>query len=113
MTRIFSLTLAVLLLTASPRAQPPANQKLAGGYADIDRLFNDFIAERHVPGAAWQKIRTAQFGAAADSIAALATIEPWHQEWAMYETAAHLEHLLTVGRVLRLEGVVPRYRGPA
>jgi CubicO group peptidase (beta-lactamase class C family) len=47
------LALAVALLTASPRAQAPAGGKLTDAFADVDRLFTEFMAGRHVPGAAW------------------------------------------------------------
>jgi CubicO group peptidase (beta-lactamase class C family) len=53
MNRIFVAALAVSLIVAVPRAQQPADPKLTGAYADVDRLFTDFMAERHVPGAAW------------------------------------------------------------
>jgi CubicO group peptidase (beta-lactamase class C family) len=55
MKRIFAagLTLVVGLLAAAPRAQSPAAAKLADAFADMDRLFNRFMADRHVPGAAW------------------------------------------------------------
>lgn len=55
MTRIFiaGLALAVTCLVAVPGAQPPAAPKLADAFAGVDRLFRDFTAQRHVPGAAW------------------------------------------------------------
>ena len=54
MIRTLVTTVAVVLaLVAAPLAQPPAAAKLAEAYADIDRLFTQFAAERHVPGAAW------------------------------------------------------------
>ena len=55
MNRIFVAGLAVasMLLAVSPRAQQPAAPALAAGYADVDKLFNDFMTVRHVPGAAW------------------------------------------------------------
>src|SRR6185295_16349573 len=46
------LALALTLLSVSPRAQTP-NPKLPEAFADVDRLFTQFMADRHVPGAAW------------------------------------------------------------
>ena len=45
-------SLALTSFAARPRAQqpPPA---LAGAFAEVDRLLTQFIADRHVPGAAW------------------------------------------------------------
>ena len=48
-------------------AQPPAAPRLAGVFGDVDRLFKAFVAERHVPGAAWGVIvdgRVAHVGVA-------------------------------------------------
>ena len=55
MKRIFGagLILATTLLAVSPRAQPPAPLQLAVIYAQVDQLFKDYMALRHVPGAAW------------------------------------------------------------
>jgi len=55
MIRIVSivLALALALLTASPRAQAPDAAKLNDAFADLDRLFTEFMTGRHVPGAAW------------------------------------------------------------
>jgi CubicO group peptidase (beta-lactamase class C family) len=50
---IVGLALAVTCLVAVPGAQPAAPPKLADAFADVDRLFKAFVAERHVPGAAW------------------------------------------------------------
>jgi CubicO group peptidase (beta-lactamase class C family) len=54
MIRTFTavVALALTLSAASPRAQPAA-QKLTEAFADVDRLFTRFMADRHVPGAAW------------------------------------------------------------
>ena len=48
-----ALLVAVPRFVVVPRAQPPAAPKLVDAFADVDRLFADFTAERHVPGAAW------------------------------------------------------------
>ena len=66
MRRRLVVTICVLLLTAVLDAQnatfkapPPAfadsdrRAKLASAYPEIDRLFKDYIAGAHVPGAAW------------------------------------------------------------
>jgi CubicO group peptidase (beta-lactamase class C family) len=56
MRRIFgaAVALVVTLTFAAPRArQPPPSAALAGAFADLDRLFMQFMADRHVPGAAW------------------------------------------------------------
>ncbi len=59
MIRIFIVGLAIAVTClvvvpgGVPGAQPPAAPKLADAFADVDRLFADFTAERHVPGAAW------------------------------------------------------------
>jgi CubicO group peptidase (beta-lactamase class C family) len=34
-------------------AQAPVNPALAGAFAEVDRLFMQFMTDRHVPGAAW------------------------------------------------------------
>ena len=52
------LTLAVILVAAVPRAQeavppPPPPPKVAEAFAAVDDLFKQFVADRHVPGAAW------------------------------------------------------------
>jgi CubicO group peptidase (beta-lactamase class C family) len=52
------LTLAVILVAAVPRAQqavppPPPPPKVAEAFAAVDELFKQFVADRHVPGAAW------------------------------------------------------------
>jgi len=53
MTRhILVLTTAGFLSGAMLFAQPD-RAKLAGAFADIDRLFTDFATQQHVPGAAW------------------------------------------------------------
>jgi CubicO group peptidase (beta-lactamase class C family) len=53
MTRhILVLTTAGFLGGAMLFAQPDRS-KLAGTFADIDRLFTDFATQQHVPGAAW------------------------------------------------------------
>ena len=48
-----SVALAVTLYASVPGAQPPATATLADGFADVDALFTQFAAGRHVPGAAW------------------------------------------------------------
>jgi CubicO group peptidase (beta-lactamase class C family) len=55
MVRTFgvALALALTLLAVSPRAQPPRRATLTEAFADVDRLFTQFMADRHVPGAAW------------------------------------------------------------
>ena len=45
--------LAAGLLAATPLAEQPPAPALTAAFADVDRLFNDFMSERHVPGAAW------------------------------------------------------------
>jgi CubicO group peptidase (beta-lactamase class C family) len=60
------LTLAVALLVAVSRAQvtvppPPPPPKVAEAFAAVDQLFKQFVADRHVPGAAWG-IRVADGG---------------------------------------------------
>ena len=34
-------------------ADPDRRSKLAAAYGDVDRVFQDFVAKAHVPGAAW------------------------------------------------------------
>jgi CubicO group peptidase (beta-lactamase class C family) len=55
MKRIFgaAVSLVVALAFAAPRAQQPPSAAAAGAFADLDRLFTQFMADRHVPGAAW------------------------------------------------------------
>ena len=56
MIRIFAAVtaLALTLSVAVPRAQqPPSSAALTASFADVDRLFTQFMAGRHVPGAAW------------------------------------------------------------
>jgi CubicO group peptidase (beta-lactamase class C family) len=56
MIRTFSVVVALALtvLAASPGAQPPVRRaKLTEAFADVDRLFTQFTADRHVPGAVW------------------------------------------------------------
>jgi CubicO group peptidase (beta-lactamase class C family) len=50
--------LAALLVVAVPRAQvavppPPPPPTVAEAFAAVDELFTQFVADRHVPGAAW------------------------------------------------------------
>ena len=47
-----ALGLAITMLAAFPIAQQPASP-LADAFADVDRLLTQFMADRHVPGAAW------------------------------------------------------------
>jgi CubicO group peptidase (beta-lactamase class C family) len=48
---IFAVVVAML---ATPsRAQQGARAPLAAAFADVDRLVNEFMAQNHVPGAAW------------------------------------------------------------
>jgi CubicO group peptidase (beta-lactamase class C family) len=53
MTRTFAslLAVALLVLAAPSSAQPPG--RLAEAFADVDRLVHEFMAQGHVPGAAW------------------------------------------------------------
>jgi CubicO group peptidase (beta-lactamase class C family) len=55
MNRIFAaaLTLALTVVVATPRAQPGSTSGLAAGFADVDRILAEYMAQRHVPGAAW------------------------------------------------------------
>src|SRR4051795_11010637 len=54
MSRIFAaLALALTLAAAAPRAQPGSASGLAAGFADVDRILAAYMAQRHVPGAAW------------------------------------------------------------
>ena len=55
MTRIFGagLALVLTLFVIVPAAQPPAVSRQADAFAAVDQLFTQFMAERHVPGAAW------------------------------------------------------------
>lgn len=54
MKRLFAAALALTCaLAAAPRAQPGAAPGLAAGFADVDRLLAEYMAQRHVPGAAW------------------------------------------------------------
>ena len=50
MIRIFgaAMALAAALAVSQPASAPPA-----AAFADVDRLFAQFVADRHVPGAAW------------------------------------------------------------
>jgi CubicO group peptidase (beta-lactamase class C family) len=55
--RVVAVVAGVLILLASsgsPRLAAQADRaRLAGAFADIDRLFRDFATQSHVPGAAW------------------------------------------------------------
>jgi CubicO group peptidase (beta-lactamase class C family) len=53
MTRTFAslLAVALLVLAAPSSAQQPG--RLAEAFADVDRLVHEFMAQGHVPGAAW------------------------------------------------------------
>lgn len=55
---------AAALLSASlvvvTRAEQAPEPKLAAAFADVNQLFEAFMAERHVPGAAWGVIRDGQ-----------------------------------------------------
>ena len=54
MRRFFAAALALTsVLAAAPRAQQGAAPGLAAGFADVDRLLAEYMAQRHVPGAAW------------------------------------------------------------
>ena len=53
MIRIFGAGLALAVTTLVLQAQQPPPAALAGAFADVDRLFTQFMADRHVPGAAW------------------------------------------------------------
>jgi CubicO group peptidase (beta-lactamase class C family) len=53
MIRIFAAAMVFLIaLAAAPRAQQ-GGATLAAGFADVDRILAEFMAQRHVPGAAW------------------------------------------------------------
>jgi CubicO group peptidase (beta-lactamase class C family) len=54
MSRILAATTALALtLAAVPRAQQRAEPALNAGFGEVDRILTDFMAQRHVPGAAW------------------------------------------------------------
>src|SRR3954462_6259800 len=54
MNRIFAaLALALTLAAAAPRAQPGSASGLAAGFGEVDRILAAYMAQRHVPGAAW------------------------------------------------------------
>src|SRR3954470_20525881 len=55
MNRMFAaaLTLALTVVVATPRAQPGSASGLTAAFADVDRILADYMAQRHVPGAAW------------------------------------------------------------
>ena len=56
MTRTFSTIFAVaMVVLAVPlgRAATADRAKLAAAFAEVDRLVHDFMAQGHVPGAAW------------------------------------------------------------
>jgi CubicO group peptidase (beta-lactamase class C family) len=55
MNRFFTAALALVLTlaAAAPRAQPASASALAAGFADVDRILAAYMAQRHVPGAAW------------------------------------------------------------
>jgi CubicO group peptidase (beta-lactamase class C family) len=55
MTRIFGIifTFAMVVLAAPSGAQQSDRAKLAAAFAEVDRLVHDFMAQGHVPGAAW------------------------------------------------------------
>src|SRR3954453_9345092 len=55
MNRIFAaaLTLALTVVVATPRAQSGSASGLTAAFADVDRILADYMAQRHVPGAAW------------------------------------------------------------
>src|SRR5689334_12243928 len=50
------LLVAVIHAAAASQAQftdPHRAEKIASAFADVDRLFRDFVERAHVPGAAW------------------------------------------------------------
>src|SRR4051812_47619055 len=55
MNRMFAaaLTLALTVVVATPRAQPGSASALTAAFADVDRILAEYMAQRHVPGAAW------------------------------------------------------------
>jgi CubicO group peptidase (beta-lactamase class C family) len=55
MTRTFSAAFGFLMvvLAAPTGAQQPGRATLAAAFAEVDRLVHDFMAQGHVPGAAW------------------------------------------------------------
>src|SRR3954464_12219329 len=48
-----AVVLVVLLVFGVGSGARAASPKLAAAFADVKRLFEGYIAERHVPGAAW------------------------------------------------------------
>ncbi|MGH9143144.1 MAG: serine hydrolase domain-containing protein, partial [Vicinamibacterales bacterium] len=52
---VFALLFAPAPVTI--RAQPVSGPTLDAAFAEVNRLFAGFVAERHVPGAAWGVIR--------------------------------------------------------
>jgi CubicO group peptidase (beta-lactamase class C family) len=52
MTRIFAALMALAAATFVSQP-PPAGAPMAAAFTDVDRLFTQFMADRHVPGAAW------------------------------------------------------------
>src|SRR5712671_3765209 len=54
MIRIFGAAMAFLIaFAAAPRAQQRGAPGLDAAFADVDRILAEFMAQRHVPGAAW------------------------------------------------------------
>ena len=55
---VLTASLLAVLLSAAQAApprftDPDRRTKLAGAYGDVDKIFGDFAARAHVPGAAW------------------------------------------------------------
>jgi CubicO group peptidase (beta-lactamase class C family) len=46
-------TLAMIAAVAAISAQPPDGNRLAAGFADVDRLMTEYATQAHAPGAAW------------------------------------------------------------
>src|SRR5436190_16064727 len=51
--RLIYFVVAVLLSTAALPHSQSDRTILAAAFVDVDRLFSDFVAQNHVPGAAW------------------------------------------------------------
>src|SRR5713226_1702016 len=47
------LAVALVFFAVNPSAQQTDRAKLTAAFADVDRLFQDFATQNHVPGAAW------------------------------------------------------------
>ena len=45
--------LVCVLTTAAIAAAQTDQTKLAAAFSDVDRIFNDYVTQTHVPGAVW------------------------------------------------------------